>query len=209
MAGETPPYHYGTHYSSAMIVASYLIRMEPFAQHFLRLQVCPSPVGLLSHIRLFRCFRPYYFVLFCFFVCLSLVRLPVRSLPGSWLPVSLFIWRLFVSLSALLLSSIHLFGRLCLRHVSDHRLASPLPPRAAISICLTGCFIASGTPGCRLASKPTWPTSKSLSRSSFTCRSSFATQTTSTWVSSLSVALHVLLLLLLLLFLRGEARVDQ
>lgn len=36
--GETPPYHYGTHYSSAMIVASYLIRMEPFTQHFLRLQ---------------------------------------------------------------------------------------------------------------------------------------------------------------------------
>ncbi|EDV25542.1 uncharacterized protein TRIADDRAFT_23507 [Trichoplax adhaerens] len=36
--GETPPYHYGTHYSSAMIVASYLIRLEPFTQHFLRLQ---------------------------------------------------------------------------------------------------------------------------------------------------------------------------
>ncbi|CAG2101979.1 unnamed protein product [Medioppia subpectinata] len=32
------PYHYGTFYSSAMIVASYLVRMEPFAQHFLRLQ---------------------------------------------------------------------------------------------------------------------------------------------------------------------------
>ena len=37
--GETPPYHYGSHYSSAMIVASYLIRLEPFAQLFLRLQV--------------------------------------------------------------------------------------------------------------------------------------------------------------------------
>jgi hypothetical protein len=37
--GETPPYHYGTHYSSAMIVCSYLVRLEPFAQHFLRLQV--------------------------------------------------------------------------------------------------------------------------------------------------------------------------
>ncbi|XP_071954048.1 WD repeat and FYVE domain-containing protein 3-like isoform X2 [Antedon mediterranea] len=36
--GETPAYHYGTHYSSAMIVASYLVRMEPFTQHFLRLQ---------------------------------------------------------------------------------------------------------------------------------------------------------------------------
>lgn len=38
-SGETPPYHYGTHYSSAMIVSSYLVRMEPFTQHFLRLQV--------------------------------------------------------------------------------------------------------------------------------------------------------------------------
>ncbi|XP_017491941.1 PREDICTED: WD repeat and FYVE domain-containing protein 3-like, partial [Rhagoletis zephyria] len=32
------PYHYGTFYSSAMIVASYLVRLEPFTQHFLRLQ---------------------------------------------------------------------------------------------------------------------------------------------------------------------------
>ena len=39
ISGETPPYHYGTHYSSAMIVVSYLVRMEPFAQYFLRLQV--------------------------------------------------------------------------------------------------------------------------------------------------------------------------
>jgi hypothetical protein len=36
--GETPAFHYGTHYSSAMIVASYLIRMEPFTQMFLALQ---------------------------------------------------------------------------------------------------------------------------------------------------------------------------
>ncbi|XP_052816149.1 WD repeat and FYVE domain-containing protein 3-like isoform X4 [Mya arenaria] len=36
--GETPPYHYGTHYSSAMIVASYLLRLEPFTQTFLNLQ---------------------------------------------------------------------------------------------------------------------------------------------------------------------------
>eukprot|EP00094_Tigriopus_californicus_P005213 TCALIF_05026-PB protein Name:"Similar to WDFY3 WD repeat and FYVE domain-containing protein 3 (Homo sapiens)" AED:0.04 eAED:0.04 QI:7/0.93/0.68/1/1/1/16/134/3650 len=35
---DTPPYHYGTHYSSAMIVSSYLVRLEPFAQHFLHLQ---------------------------------------------------------------------------------------------------------------------------------------------------------------------------
>ncbi len=34
----TPPYHYGTHYSSAMIVSSFLVRMEPFTQHFLHLQ---------------------------------------------------------------------------------------------------------------------------------------------------------------------------
>ena len=38
IVGETPAYHYGTHYSSAMIVASYLVRMEPFTQHFLSLQ---------------------------------------------------------------------------------------------------------------------------------------------------------------------------
>lgn len=38
--GRTPAYYYGTHYSSAMIVASYMIRLEPFTQHFLRLQVC-------------------------------------------------------------------------------------------------------------------------------------------------------------------------
>ncbi|KAI9273685.1 hypothetical protein BY458DRAFT_434908 [Sporodiniella umbellata] len=35
---ETPAFHYGTHYSSAMIVCSYLIRLEPFTQHHLKLQ---------------------------------------------------------------------------------------------------------------------------------------------------------------------------
>ena len=35
---ETEPYYYGTHYSSAMIVSSYLVRLEPFTQHFLHLQ---------------------------------------------------------------------------------------------------------------------------------------------------------------------------
>eukprot|EP00795_Rhopilema_esculentum_P008037 gene8037-13951_t len=35
---KTPPYYYGTHYSSAMIVASYLIRLEPFTEQFLQLQ---------------------------------------------------------------------------------------------------------------------------------------------------------------------------
>ncbi|KAI9493852.1 hypothetical protein BDB00DRAFT_938645 [Zychaea mexicana] len=40
--GETnnpdPAFHYGTHYSSAMIVCSFLIRLEPFTQHYLNLQ---------------------------------------------------------------------------------------------------------------------------------------------------------------------------
>lgn len=35
--GETP-FHYGTHYSSAMIVCSYLIRLPPFVQSFILLQ---------------------------------------------------------------------------------------------------------------------------------------------------------------------------
>ncbi|KAI9676047.1 MAG: hypothetical protein M1817_000790 [Caeruleum heppii] len=35
---NSPPFHYGTHYSSAMIVTSYLIRMEPFVQSYLLLQ---------------------------------------------------------------------------------------------------------------------------------------------------------------------------
>jgi len=35
--GETP-FHYGTHYSSAMIVSSYLIRLPPFVQSFVLLQ---------------------------------------------------------------------------------------------------------------------------------------------------------------------------
>lgn len=33
-----PAFHYGTHYSSSMIVCSFLIRMEPFTQQFLKLQ---------------------------------------------------------------------------------------------------------------------------------------------------------------------------
>ncbi|KAK9453508.1 hypothetical protein V1511DRAFT_504930 [Dipodascopsis uninucleata] len=33
-----PPFHYGTHFSSAMIVSSYLIRLEPFVQSYLLLQ---------------------------------------------------------------------------------------------------------------------------------------------------------------------------
>lgn len=37
-SGEIPRYFYGTHYSSAMIVVSYLVRMEPFTQQFLKLQ---------------------------------------------------------------------------------------------------------------------------------------------------------------------------
>ncbi|ETN40783.1 uncharacterized protein HMPREF1541_05063 [Cyphellophora europaea CBS 101466] len=35
---NTPPFHYGTHYSSAMIVTSYLIRLQPFVKSYLLLQ---------------------------------------------------------------------------------------------------------------------------------------------------------------------------
>ena len=35
---NSPPFHYGTHYSSAMIVSSYLIRLQPFVQSYLLLQ---------------------------------------------------------------------------------------------------------------------------------------------------------------------------
>ncbi|KAK6542611.1 hypothetical protein TWF694_006555 [Orbilia ellipsospora] len=35
---RAPPFHYGTHYSSAMIVCSYLIRMHPFVDSYLLLQ---------------------------------------------------------------------------------------------------------------------------------------------------------------------------
>ena len=38
MDPNTPPFHYGTHYSSAMIVSSYLIRLQPFVQSYLLLQ---------------------------------------------------------------------------------------------------------------------------------------------------------------------------
>ncbi|OZJ02277.1 hypothetical protein BZG36_05064 [Bifiguratus adelaidae] len=34
----SPAFHYGTHYSSAMIVCSFLIRLEPFTQQYLKLQ---------------------------------------------------------------------------------------------------------------------------------------------------------------------------
>lgn len=35
---DSPAFHYGTHYSSAMIVASYLIRLRPYVQSYLLLQ---------------------------------------------------------------------------------------------------------------------------------------------------------------------------
>ncbi|WPH03249.1 beige protein like 1 [Acrodontium crateriforme] len=35
---NAPPFHFGTHYSSAMIVSSYLIRLQPFVQSYLLLQ---------------------------------------------------------------------------------------------------------------------------------------------------------------------------
>lgn len=34
----THPFHYGTHYSSAMIVVGYLVRLKPFTESFLSLQ---------------------------------------------------------------------------------------------------------------------------------------------------------------------------
>jgi hypothetical protein len=36
--GEEHPFHYGTHYTSAMIVASYLVRLQPFVQSYLLIQ---------------------------------------------------------------------------------------------------------------------------------------------------------------------------
>ena len=35
---DATPYYYGTHYSSAMIVSSFMVRLEPFTQNFLHLQ---------------------------------------------------------------------------------------------------------------------------------------------------------------------------
>lgn len=35
---NAPPFHYGTHYSTAMIVTSYLIRLQPFVESYLLLQ---------------------------------------------------------------------------------------------------------------------------------------------------------------------------
>lgn len=35
---NAPPFHYGTHYSSAMIVTSYLIRLQPYVKSYLLLQ---------------------------------------------------------------------------------------------------------------------------------------------------------------------------
>lgn len=40
-------YYYGTHYSSAMSVASFLIRMEPFTHYFVKLQVLQFHVLLV------------------------------------------------------------------------------------------------------------------------------------------------------------------
>ncbi len=34
---NVPKWHYGTHYSSAAVVLYFLIRLEPFTQHFLKL----------------------------------------------------------------------------------------------------------------------------------------------------------------------------
>ena len=49
---ENPASHYGVHYTSAMIVCSYLIRMEPFTGQFINLQggYFDHPDRLFSHI---------------------------------------------------------------------------------------------------------------------------------------------------------------
>jgi hypothetical protein len=39
---EEQPFHYGTHFSSSMIVCHFLIRLEPFTHMFKTLQVCPG-----------------------------------------------------------------------------------------------------------------------------------------------------------------------
>lgn len=84
--GETPAYHYGTHYSSAMIVASYLIRMEPFTQIFLRLQVSPTWPALF-----FIC----CFLLFtqCFSCCLKFfITNQVQIVKTVWLDWTVLSW---------------------------------------------------------------------------------------------------------------------
>lgn len=37
---DEKPFHYGTHFSSSMIVCHFLIRVEPFSHMFKTLQVC-------------------------------------------------------------------------------------------------------------------------------------------------------------------------
>jgi hypothetical protein len=60
----SPAFHYGTHYSSAMIVCHFLIRLEPFTQQYLKLQASlffvvffffffPVPLLLLLAFRFF------------------------------------------------------------------------------------------------------------------------------------------------------------
>lgn len=45
------PFHYGTHFSSSMIVCHFLIRLEPFSHMFKTLQVSPlSHKPPLSHV---------------------------------------------------------------------------------------------------------------------------------------------------------------
>ena len=39
-AVDETPFHYGTHFSSSMIICHFLMRLEPFAHMFKRLQVC-------------------------------------------------------------------------------------------------------------------------------------------------------------------------
>ena len=49
---QPPPFHYGSHYSSAAIVLHYLIRLEPFTTLAIRLQVSNRPPRNTPHVRL-------------------------------------------------------------------------------------------------------------------------------------------------------------
>ena len=79
-----PPYYYGTHYSTAMIVASYLIRMEPFTGHFIKIQVCLRQLCCVL-LKKFRFSCPFSHVQGGYF------DLPDRlfhSIPAAWVSSS-------------------------------------------------------------------------------------------------------------------------
>lgn len=50
MDPDIPPFHYGSHYSSAAIVLYYLIRLEPFTRLNRNLQVYNFPSSFTVHV---------------------------------------------------------------------------------------------------------------------------------------------------------------